>query len=265
MRDGHIHTPYCPHGTLDSLKEYVEKAIHVGYSTMTFTEHAPLPPSFVDPVPDKDSGMNAQDVEQYLKDLNGLKAEYEKDITIFAGFELDYISGYEKETEAFLTQYGPELDDGILSVHFLQGNSGWYCLDFSPDMFREAVLDFGGIEQMYEAYFRQVRASIETDLGPFKPSRIGHMTLIRKFHELFPSPSNWQQMAVEVLRSASDHHVELDYNGAGTQKPHCNETYPTKPIAEQAHAMGIPLVYGSDAHSASGLKQGYQQLSNVCR
>ncbi|MGG7186098.1 histidinol-phosphatase HisJ, partial [Clostridium butyricum] len=26
LRDGHIHSPFCPHGTLDSLESYVEEA-----------------------------------------------------------------------------------------------------------------------------------------------------------------------------------------------------------------------------------------------
>ena len=26
-RDGHIHSPYCPHGTKDSFEMYVEKAL----------------------------------------------------------------------------------------------------------------------------------------------------------------------------------------------------------------------------------------------
>lgn len=30
LKDGHIHTPYCPHGTDDSFEEYVQKAIQVG-------------------------------------------------------------------------------------------------------------------------------------------------------------------------------------------------------------------------------------------
>ena len=29
LKDGHIHTPYCPHGTDDSFEEYVQQAIQV--------------------------------------------------------------------------------------------------------------------------------------------------------------------------------------------------------------------------------------------
>lgn len=41
LKDGHIHTPYCPHGTDDSFEEYVQKAIQVGVDEISFTEHFP--------------------------------------------------------------------------------------------------------------------------------------------------------------------------------------------------------------------------------
>ena len=57
-RDGHIHTPYCPHGTNDTFHDYVETALGLGFEEITFTEHAPLPKGFNDPTPAKDSGMD---------------------------------------------------------------------------------------------------------------------------------------------------------------------------------------------------------------
>ena len=28
MRDGHIHSPYCPHGSSDRFEQYIKKAIN---------------------------------------------------------------------------------------------------------------------------------------------------------------------------------------------------------------------------------------------
>jgi histidinol-phosphatase (PHP family) len=56
-RDGHIHTPYCPHGTKDELKKYIKRAIDLEFDEITFTEHAPLPKGFEDAAPTKDSSM----------------------------------------------------------------------------------------------------------------------------------------------------------------------------------------------------------------
>lgn len=39
MKDGHIHSPYCPHGSKDALEDYVKRAIEIGLDEITFTEH----------------------------------------------------------------------------------------------------------------------------------------------------------------------------------------------------------------------------------
>jgi len=48
LKDGHIHSPYCPHGTKDSFELYVERALKLGLKEMTFTEHMPLQGNFMD-------------------------------------------------------------------------------------------------------------------------------------------------------------------------------------------------------------------------
>ena len=36
-RDGHVHSPYCPHGSLDTFDMYIERALLNGISEITFT------------------------------------------------------------------------------------------------------------------------------------------------------------------------------------------------------------------------------------
>ena len=72
-KDGHIHTPYCPHGTLDPFHVYIEKAIQNNFQEISFTEHAPLPENFIDPTPDQDSGMDIKQLEQYINDIQLLE------------------------------------------------------------------------------------------------------------------------------------------------------------------------------------------------
>ncbi|GGC93900.1 histidinol-phosphatase [Thalassobacillus devorans] len=261
--DGHIHTPYCPHGTSDPFKAYVEEALKQGYSSMSFTEHAPLPPSFLDPVPDKDSGMDLRLLERYIQDIEQIKKEYQKDIDILIGLEVDYIDGYEQETTEFLTRYGSRLDDSILSVHFLKGPDHYHCIDFSEAAFQHAIDDFGSLEKVYQAYFRTLEKSIQADLGPFKPGRIGHMTLVRKFHHHFPSPADWDAPISALLEKVKQGRYQLDYNAAGYFKPACLESYPPQRIARQAYQAGIELIYGSDAHKSTGIGQGFDRIDHT--
>ncbi|MCP3025382.1 histidinol-phosphatase HisJ [Halobacillus sp. A5] len=261
MKDGHIHTPYCPHGSNEALESYIERAISLDYSSMTFTEHAPLPPSFTDPAPNRDSSMKMEDVNDYLETVSRLKKAYKDDITIHTGFEVDYIYGYEREIEAFLDRYGPYVDDSILSVHFLKPANDWYCIDYSPAMFNQAINDAGSIYNLYSLYYAQLKESALCDLGRYKPKRIGHMTLVKKFQQIYDPPAEWRHMAIEFLDIVKKQELSLDYNGAGIKKEYCLETYPPLSIATLASSKGIPLIYGSDAHHPDGLKQGYETLN----
>lgn len=74
IRDGHIHTPFCPHGSADTLASYCEQAISIGLKTITFAEHAPLPAGFSDPTPNQDSAMAASDLNAYLQATRAQKS-----------------------------------------------------------------------------------------------------------------------------------------------------------------------------------------------
>lgn len=259
-RDGHIHSPFCPHGTKDEFEKYVEKAIKLGFSEISFTEHAPLPKSFVDPTPDQDSGMNHASLEKYLLKGKEVQKSFEKDIKINIGLEVDYIEGYENETARFLNTYGPMLDDSILSVHFLKRGSRYFCLDYSPQNFGEMVQVFGSVDYIYEAYYKTLSLSIAAELGAFKPRRIGHITLVHKFQKKYPPDREFRIEVLEILKKIKAAGLELDYNGAGTVKPLCREPYPPDWAVKEAVQQKIPLIYGSDAHSARDLGQGYELL-----
>ncbi|MGD7007532.1 histidinol-phosphatase HisJ [Metabacillus sp. 84] len=261
--DGHVHTPFCPHGSSDALHEYAERAIRLGFTELTFTEHAPLPAGFTDPVPDKDSSLPLTRIEQYIHDVQEVKKEYSKDLMIKLGFEVDYIEGFEAATASFLDEYGEVMDDGILSVHFLLHRSSYYCLDYSEEGFDELSRLTGSPEKTYELYYKTVERSILADLGKYKPKRIGHITLAHKFKKLFPAPE-WDFMTVsrllELVRKAG---YELDYNTAGLRKTNCRVPYPYEKAAVLAREMGIPLVYGSDAHIASDTGADYETYEEM--
>lgn len=258
--DNHIHSPYCPHGSNDSFEDYISRAIELGIKEITFTEHAPLPKGFIDTTPEKDSGMDAVNLMDYFRELTALKARYKGKILIKTGLEVDYIEGFEKETKAFLDQVGAYLDDSILSVHFIKHNSEYHCIDFSSDSFGIIAEKLGSIDEVYARYFSTVKKSIVADLGVFKPKRIGHITLVHKFQKNYRPLQNFDQHIYSILKEIRQQDYQLDYNGAGQVKPFCKEPYPPEKFARFALELGIPLLYGSDAHQAKDLGQGYEAL-----
>lgn len=259
-RDAHIHSPYCPHGTQDSFELYIEKAIKNGFTDISFTEHAPAPQGFIDTVPDRDSFLQPNMLEPYIFELQQLKKQYANDIFIKIGFEFDFIEGYEKATTQLLDEIGPTLDDSILSVHFLLKEKKYSCIDFSPQAFNDFAKQFNSIEDVYSLYYKTVQNSIFADLGRYKPKRIGHPTLIHKFQHDHKAIVNDHEMIMKTLELIKDNQYELDVNSAGLAKQFCLEPYPPTRYIMVAKDLGIPLVFGSDAHRAEDLHQFYKDV-----
>ncbi|WP_088006262.1 histidinol-phosphatase HisJ [Indiicoccus explosivorum] len=245
LTDGHVHSPFCPHGTDSPMEDYVKKAVSLGLEAITFTEHAPLPAGFTDPVPEKDSAMRAEDVPAYLAEGRRLAQQYKGQIDVRTGFEVDYIEGFEKETEAFLSANKGAVPHSVLSVHFLKLEDGYFCLDYSADLFEAKAEEFGA-EALYRSYERTLRLAAGRPFGSLTPPVIGHVNLIHKFRKRVPAddPIDWEA----VLRLAKTHGRTLDYNFAGLNKADYGEAYPDADILKAARLYSIPLQTGSDAH-----------------
>ncbi|MFO6497930.1 MULTISPECIES: histidinol-phosphatase HisJ [Bacillus] len=261
-RDGHVHSPFCPHGSNDQFRYYIEELCKKGFDSVSFTEHAPLPPSFIDPTPKQDSAIPMSALEDYLGILKRLKEEYTGQIDILIGLEVDYIRAFEHEIKTFLDTYGSFLDDSILSVHFLPADSSHICLDYDEDAFQNLIDCHGSIEQVYLTYFQEIFSSIVSPLGTYKPKRIGHITLVKKFVQLYPYSMSEpvRRLASSCLDEAAKRGLELDFNTAGLRKPYAGDIYLEEWMIEEAAKKNIPLVYGSDAHQAKDAGFGYEHF-----
>ena len=265
-RDGHTHSEFCPHGSHESTELFIHHAIELGFEIYSLTEHLPLPAHFEDPTPDKSTAMPIQDLEPYLNLAKGLSDRFSDRIVVKVGLEVDFIPGFEEETRQLLNQAGPELKDSLLSIHFLPGKGGWRLIDYSAEDLKDGLIDFyGSMEAVHEAYWLTVQQAIEADLGPFKPRRISHLSLVHKFQKKFPlqDPKRFLPKVCEILDRIQAKGMELDLNAAGLFKPDCQEIYPPSWILREAIQRKIPLVYGSDAHSVQGVGQGFEVVERL--
>jgi histidinol-phosphatase (PHP family) len=261
-RDGHTHTEFCPHGSREATELMIKRAIELGFVSYSLTEHPPLPPGFEDPAPTKDCFIEEDDLEVYFRLARRLKQKFAGQIDLRIGLEVDYIPGYEGWMRDLLRRCGADLDDALLSIHFMQGRGGWRCVDHSPDDFRAGLLEvYGSAEAVHQAYWALVKDALSVDLGPYKPRRIGHLSLVHKFQKQFPlnHPEHFRPQVEEILDMIKAKNMELDLDAAGLFKPDCQEVYPAPWIIKEAIQRGIPLVYGSDAHSVRGVGQGFDE------
>lgn len=257
LRDGHMHSPYCPHGTKDPFKLYIKQAIELGLEEITFTEHMPLPGYFMDPEVLKYCNPTEEVIEQYFEELESVKRSYKDSIKINTGLEVDYVEGYEEKIRGNLNKYGNKLEDGILSVHVIKLEDEYRIVDASVEEFGRLVRKLGGVEKVYDKYYETLLKAIKADLGKFKPKRIGHPTLVRIFNQEYPIEYSNIKLIEEVVKEIKIRNYEIDFNTAGLRKPYCKEVYPSGVFAELVEAYGVKKVYGSDAHKAEDLGKSF--------
>lgn len=109
----HTHTYRCKHATGED-REYVESAIAAGLEVLGFSDHIPywFPNGHYSTY-----RMYPEETEGYVRSILDLKKEYEKDITIYLGFEAEYYSKFFDKTLDMLKDV--PYDYLILGQHLL--------------------------------------------------------------------------------------------------------------------------------------------------
>lgn len=274
--DGHTHTELCPHGSHESTRAMVERAIELGFDEYWITEHAPMPKDFVQrfagPADDwQTEGLSWEQVDDYLNLVEQMQSEYADQIKISIGFEIEYLAGFEETTRAFLDQYGKNTQHNILSVHYLQDDQGkFWGIDYSADELQAGFANELKTPQLlYQRYLKTVLASASCDLGSFGPDRLGHLSLIKKYQDYFGLPEAFdrscQQLIDEIMTTASQRQLSLDFNSAGLYKKYCNDFYPGSQIVLAALKAGVPLIFGSDAHGIDQVGRGWHAMKNFLK
>lgn len=265
--NGHTHTEFCPHVSGENVELFIQKAIEAGFKTYTVTEHFPMAPEFYANVTGAEHAittacMKPEDLPAYFAELAALKAKYADQITILTGFEFDYLKLGREYTAAALAQYADQIDDAILSVHFLPTKDGLRAVDDSTEDFIDGVLaEYGSPLGVANAYLETIKEAIEWQVEN-KPGRIGHITLYRKWRNEFPNETTWcdaqtSALVTEILQLVKAQGVMLDCNMSGIPRATQTEPSPTFDIIREALVLGIPMVYGADAHAVAAVDQGY--------
>lgn len=146
----HTHTARCRHAWGED-KEYVEEAIAAGMQVLGFSDHCPwvFPSDYV-----SGTRMAPEELDDYFTSMERLKREYARDITIYAGFEAEYIPQLLEEQTRLLEGYPVEYL--ILGEHFLESEiTGPYTgnpTDREEDLIRYVDMVIEGMETGRYAY-----------------------------------------------------------------------------------------------------------------
>ncbi len=216
----HSHTSRCHHAT-GTQREFVEKAIEAGFEKWGFSDHTPhlFPDGYVSAF-----RMLPTELEGYVRETLDLKKEYQKDIEIHLGLEVEY---YPRHFESLL-----RLCEGYPIEYFLLAQ---HCLDNEYDgcpsgrpTEDEAVL---------AQYCRQIYEAMNT--GRFL--YLAHPDLIN-----YTGPEEiYDRHMRELCRQAKAHHLPLEINFLGLNE---NRNYPDQRFWKIVGEEQADVVFGVDAH-----------------
>ena len=259
---GHNHTEFCPHGSGEDVERYIRQAIACGFKTYSVTEHFPLPQANAQPLQGHPhsiatAAMLTDELPQYFAKLNYLKAKYHHQIRILVGFEIDYIAAYSDWLADQLAIYHRQIDDAILSVHFLPTPAGLCALDDSAPIFQQGVLQaYGSPLNVTQAYLATVQQAVNWQV-PYKPHRYGHLLSYYQWSPSLPDRTIWEDSVTHQKLTTILNTIQ-----ANGELINCRLSQPapaTVPFnwiqtARQSH---IPLVFDANAHCVNDVATGY--------
>ena len=122
-------------------------------------------------------------------------------------------------------------------------------------MFRLIGLRKNGytVDKVYDLYFQTLLNAVKSDLGIYKPKRIGHPTLVRIFNLLYPNEYKNNNLINEIVKEIKNRDYEIDVNTAGLRKEYCGEMYPSGQFKELIEKYNVRCIYGSDSHKAEDI------------
>lgn len=231
----HTHTARCQHAWGED-KEYVEQAIAAGMKVLGFSDHCPwvFPEGYV-----SRTRMFPEQLDDYFYSMEDLKREYARDITIYAGFEAEYIPELMEDQEKLLEGY--PVDYMILGQHFTANEMTAPYTGFPTDSKAEL-----------KKYVDTVIAGMETG----KYAYVAHPDL---FH--FTGPDEvYEEYFLRLCQYLKAHDIPVEINLLGVVE---NRHYTSERFLKIAKKAGNSVIIGCDAHTPDRLSNA--EYVNACR
>lgn len=255
----HTHTHFCD--GKNPPEEYVTQAIDMGFHTLGFSGHAPVP--F-----ENHFAIKEEKLGEYFQSIRDLRLKYKDAIQILLALEIDYIPGITKNFAEF--QKLGNLDYVIGGVHLIknQDKEGLWFIDGPlQEKFDEGLKTIfnGHAIKGVKAYFNQLLEMIATQ----KPDIIAHLDKIKMHNKerFFSTEDQWYKDLVwktlQYISNETDCIVEV--NTRGLYKKRCDTYFPGPEILEQIHHLKIPITLSSDAHKPEELNKYYYQALELLK
>ena len=251
LQNLHTHTTYCD--GKNTAEEMVQRAIELGFTSLGFSGHAPMPAS----IP-ADYAMTAEDVPKYKAEVLALREKYADKIEIFLGAEFDAYSEMDLSG----------LDYLIGSVHYIKRHDGSIVdFDLSPDVVKGIINDvYGGCGMQFAKEYYEEMARLPERIVP---DIVGHFDIVTKTAEINPfidmESKEYKNYALEALHAISDKCRLFEVNTGAMPRGYRTAPYPAPFILKEIKELGLGVVISSDCHYAHSLDAHFDTAAELIK
>lgn len=240
----HVHTYRCGHAENVPDEAYLKKALDLGYKEIYFSDHGPFPG---DPFGNR---MSCDRLPEYLQTLGNLKQQYEEQIAIHVGLEIEYLPSFQTYYEDLKAMDG--LDFLLLGQHFCELRTGDVtCLEPGPKYSFQVH-----VETLVGAEYRVC------GLAQVEAMRTGLFDYVAHPDRIFRRRWDWsdieKDIAREIMATAREYDVPLERNLASMRK----RNYYWPEFWEML-SPDQPTIIGFDAHFLNDIDMGHNQFDNL--
>lgn len=252
----HTHSLFCD-GKAEP-EAYARKAIELGFHTLGFSGHSPLP--FENKFAIKDD----QALHDYFTEVRRLKEKYRHQIRILLSLEIDFVPGLTRDFNTY-RELG-NLDYVIGGVHLIRNRDSnntdlWFIDGPFQEKYDEGLKNIfkGNPRKGVEAYYQQLQEMVETQ----QPDIIAHLDKIKMHNKdrFFSEHEGWYKDLVwKTLKLISNRSTSIvEVNTRGVYKKRTDTLFPGPEILEQVLHLNIPVTLNSDAHEPHELDGYYPE------
>ncbi len=244
----HTHSNFCDGSS--QLKNYVDKAIELGFQGIGFSSHAPI--GF-----NTDWHMKKEKFHTYHQQIGKLKTDYKGEIEIWCGLEIDFFDNDEYEFDF----NNSNLDYSIGAVHYIKPDSN-YCIDESKEKLKN-ILKYE-YQSDNKSLIREYYNTIVAMVFKRKFDIIAHFDLIKKFNTnnyFFDENAKWyKEIVFETIDKIKEKDPIIEVNSRGFYKGQTKEYYPSKWILKYLISNGFRITVNTDAHTPFEINNEFDSM-----
>ena len=255
----HTHSRFCD--GKEEPEAYVKQAIELGYHTLGFSSHAPVP--F-----ENNFSLKEEEMDEYFSTIRSLGEKYKSQINIMLSLEIDFIPDITSDFADFIKS--GNLDYTIGGVHLVRNKESeklWFIDGSKQETYDDGLqkLFKGHIRNGVEAYYNQIIEMVATQ----KPDIIAHLDKIKMHNKnrYFTEEEGWYKDIVwKTLKFIADKsNCIVEVNTRGLYKKRSDTFFPGPAILEQIHHLKIPITLSADAHQPNELNGYYEEALKLMK